>query len=70
MLDITNFGLFFLSVFLLCVTPGPDMAYVVVEYRFWPHKQKCEMSAPGTGCVKTFLAVETAKNRAENRAHT
>lgn len=29
MLDITNFGLFALSVFLLSVTPGPDMAYVI-----------------------------------------
>lgn len=29
MLDITNFGLFTLSVFLLSVTPGPDMAYVI-----------------------------------------
>lgn len=29
MLDITNFGLFAFSVFLLSVTPGPDMAYVI-----------------------------------------
>ncbi len=29
MLDITHFGLFVLSVFLLSVTPGPDIAYVV-----------------------------------------
>ena len=29
MLDITNFGFFALSVFLLSVTPGPDMAYVI-----------------------------------------
>lgn len=29
MLDIINFGLFVLSVFLLSVTPGPDMAYVI-----------------------------------------
>ena len=29
MLDITHFGLFILSVFLLSITPGPDMAYVV-----------------------------------------
>lgn len=29
MLDITHFGLFALSVFLLSVTPGPDIAYVV-----------------------------------------
>ncbi|CZW19293.1 LysE family translocator [Enterobacter cloacae] len=29
MLDVTNFGLFALSVFLLSITPGPDMAYVV-----------------------------------------
>ncbi len=29
MLDITHFGLFLLSVFLLSITPGPDMAYVV-----------------------------------------
>jgi len=29
MLDITNFGLFALSVFLLSITPGPDMAYVI-----------------------------------------
>lgn len=29
MLDITNFGLFAISVFLLSVTPGPDMAYVM-----------------------------------------
>jgi len=29
MLDITHFGLFALSVFLLSVTPGPDMAYVI-----------------------------------------
>lgn len=29
MLDITNFWLFALSVFLLSVTPGPDMAYVI-----------------------------------------
>lgn len=28
MLDITNFGLFIISVFFLSVTPGPDMAYV------------------------------------------
>ncbi|WP_442113367.1 LysE family translocator [Pseudomonas sp. NUPR-001] len=29
MLDITNLWLFILSVFLLSITPGPDMAYVV-----------------------------------------
>ena len=29
MLDITHFGLFALSVLLLSVTPGPDMAYVI-----------------------------------------
>ena len=29
MLDITNLSLFVISVFLLSVTPGPDMAYVV-----------------------------------------
>lgn len=29
MLDITNFGLFAFSVFLLSVTPGPDMAFVI-----------------------------------------
>lgn len=29
MLDITSFGLFAFSVFLLSVTPGPDMAYVI-----------------------------------------
>ncbi len=29
MLDIIHFGLFALSVFLLSVTPGPDMAYVI-----------------------------------------
>ncbi|WP_017346628.1 LysE family translocator, partial [Pantoea sp. A4] len=29
MLDITHFGLFVFSVFLLSVTPGPDMAYVI-----------------------------------------
>lgn len=29
MLDVTNFGLFAFSVFLLSVTPGPDMAYVI-----------------------------------------
>ena len=29
MLDITHFGLFILSVFLLSITPGPEMAYVV-----------------------------------------
>lgn len=29
MLDVTHFGLFALSVFLLSVTPGPDMAYVI-----------------------------------------
>lgn len=29
MFDITNFPLFVISVFLLSVTPGPDMAYVV-----------------------------------------
>ena len=28
------------------------------------------LSAVCPGCVKTFLAAETAKNRAENRAHT
>ncbi|MDF7658728.1 LysE family translocator [Erwiniaceae bacterium L1_54_6] len=29
MLDITHFPLFLASVFLLCITPGPDLAYVV-----------------------------------------
>lgn len=29
MLDITHFGLFALSVLLLSITPGPDIAYVV-----------------------------------------
>ena len=29
MLDITHFGLFILSVLLLLITPGPDMAYIV-----------------------------------------
>ncbi len=29
MLDITHFGLFLVSIVLLCVTPGPDLAYVV-----------------------------------------
>lgn len=29
MLDISSFPLFVLSVFLLSITPGPDMAYVV-----------------------------------------
>jgi len=27
--DITHFGLFLVSVFFLCITPGPDLAYVV-----------------------------------------
>jgi threonine/homoserine/homoserine lactone efflux protein len=29
MLDITHFGLFVISIFFLCITPGPDLAYVV-----------------------------------------
>ncbi|WP_369789724.1 LysE family translocator [Rouxiella sp. WC2420] len=29
MLDITHFGLFLISIFFLCITPGPDLAYVV-----------------------------------------
>ena len=29
MLDIIHFPLFLISVFLLCITPGPDLAYVV-----------------------------------------
>lgn len=29
MLDITHFGLFIVSIFFLCITPGPDLAYVV-----------------------------------------
>lgn len=29
MLDITNFGFFIISVFLLAITPGPDVAYVI-----------------------------------------
>lgn len=29
MLDITHFGLFIASIFFLCITPGPDLAYVV-----------------------------------------
>ncbi|KAB8308314.1 LysE family translocator [Erwinia endophytica] len=29
MVDITHFGLFLVSVFFLCITPGPDLAYVV-----------------------------------------
>ncbi|WP_288882083.1 LysE family translocator [uncultured Kosakonia sp.] len=59
MLDITHFGLFALSVFLLSVTPGPDMAYVIGQ-SVANGRRAGVISAAGVGLGSCTHAVASA----------